>query len=213
VYQLTLSGRWRCSALQSPQLLQLSGIGPADLLRRHGIAAHVDAPEVGRNLQDHDQAARHRPDVLFNVMPLSVDKPGDLLRAFSGFSASQCRPDSRGTLEIRSADPLDSPRIVSNYLTEPRDIKTLVAGLELLREIYRQPAFRPARAGGPATARDRRRRDAGDGLHQNQRGRDHDRRAWRRARAGRGGGARIDRESATIHSRPRCFSRGRKFLK
>jgi choline dehydrogenase len=184
-------------ALQSPQLLQLSGIGPADLLRRHGIAVHVDAPEVGGNLQDHYQArvivrlkrpmslndhvrnpfklaqmgaqwllhqrgpltvgagqvgglvcTEHatggRPDVLFNVMPLSVDKPGDPLHAFSGFSASatQCRPDSRGTVQIRSADPLDSPRIVSNYLTEPRDIATLVAGLKLLREIYRQPAFR-----------------------------------------------------------------------
>ena len=43
-------------ALQSPQLLQLSGIGPAALLRRHGIGVAVDAPEVGRNLQDHYQA-------------------------------------------------------------------------------------------------------------------------------------------------------------
>lgn len=43
-------------ALQSPQLLQLSGIGPADALRRHGIAVQVDAPEVGANLQDHYQA-------------------------------------------------------------------------------------------------------------------------------------------------------------
>lgn len=40
-------------AINSPQLLQLSGIGPADLLRRHGISILVDAPEVGRNLQDH----------------------------------------------------------------------------------------------------------------------------------------------------------------
>jgi len=184
-------------ALQSPQLLQLSGVGPAALLRRHGIAVQVDAPEVGRNLQDHYQArvivklkrrlslnddvrnplqllrmgsrwllsqdgpltvgagqvggmvhtehARDgRADILFNVMPLSVDKPGDPLHTFSGFSASatQCRPESRGTVELRSADPFDAPRIVSNYLTEPHDIKVLVAGLKQLREIYRQPAFR-----------------------------------------------------------------------
>ena len=47
-------------------------------------------------------------------MPLSVDKPGDPLHRFSGFSASaaQCRPLSRGTVEIRSADPLAPPRIV-----------------------------------------------------------------------------------------------------
>ena len=184
-------------ALQSPQILQLSGIGPADLLRRHGIAVQVDAPEVGANLQDHYQArvivtlrekmslndqvrspiglARmgaewlfgqrgpltvgagqvggmvrsavakdERADVLFNVMPLSVDKPGDALHGFSGFSASaaQCRPESRGWVGLRSADPLAPPRIVSNYLTEPHDIKVLVEGLKMLRDIYAQPAFR-----------------------------------------------------------------------
>ena len=184
-------------ALQSPQLLQLSGIGPAALLRRHGIGVVVDAPEVGLNLQDHYQArvivrlkekrslnddvrsplrlakmgaawlfsqrgpltvgagqvgglvaSGHavggRADVLFNVMPLSVDKPGDPLHRFSGFSASaaQCRPESKGTVEIASADPLAPPRIRAGYLTEPLDAKVLVAGLEMLREIYAQPSFR-----------------------------------------------------------------------
>ncbi|MBA2963727.1 MULTISPECIES: GMC family oxidoreductase [Ramlibacter] len=184
-------------ALQSPQVLQLSGIGPADLLRSHGIAVQVDAPEVGANLQDHYQARvivklRHRmslndqvrnplalagmgaswllrqsgpltvgagqvggmvcsehaeggrPDVLFNVMPLSVDKPGDPLHRFSGFSASatQCRPLSRGTVQVRSPDPLAPPRIVSNYLTHPHDIKVLTSGLRMLRAIYLQPSFR-----------------------------------------------------------------------
>ena len=42
-------------AIGSPQLLQLSGIGPGALLRDHGIEWRVDAPEVGRNLQDHLQ--------------------------------------------------------------------------------------------------------------------------------------------------------------
>ncbi|MEO8281368.1 MAG: GMC family oxidoreductase N-terminal domain-containing protein [Ideonella sp.] len=184
-------------ALQSPQLLQLSGIGPADLLQRHAIAVKADLPEVGANLQDHYQArvivklkkplslndqvrsplglarmgaqwlfgqrgpltvgagqvggmvcsplaTNGRPDVLLNVMPLSVDKPGDPLHAFSGFSASatQCRPLSRGTVHITSPDPLQAPGIVSNYLTDPHDIKVLVAGLKMLREIYRQPSFR-----------------------------------------------------------------------
>ena len=184
-------------ALQSPQLLQLSGVGPPALLQEHGIAVQVDAPEVGANLQDHYQArvivklkdrvslndavrspvglarmgaewllrsrgpltvgagqvggmvcTEHakagRADVLFNVMPLSVDKPGDALHRFSGFSASaaQCRPLSRGTVCIGSADPLASPRIHANYLTHPHDIKVLVAGLKMLREICRQPSFR-----------------------------------------------------------------------
>ena len=184
-------------ALQSPQLLQLSGIGPAALLARHGVAVVMDASEVGANLQDHYQArvivklkekrslnddvrnplklaqmgahwlfgqrgpltvgagqvgglvaTEHavggRADVLLNVMPLSVDKPGDPLHRFSGFSASasQCRPESKGTVEITSNDPLALPRIRAGYLTEPLDAKVLVAGLRILREIYAQPAFR-----------------------------------------------------------------------
>jgi choline dehydrogenase len=184
-------------ALQSPQLLQLSGVGAASLLKRHGISVHVDAPEVGANLQDHYQArvivklkrpmslnddvrnplklarmgvqwllhqrgpltvgagqvgglvaSEHavggRADLLLNVMPLSVDKPGDPLHRFSGFSASaaQCRPESKGTVEIGSADPLAPPRIRAGYLTEPLDAKVLVSGLRLLREIYAQASFR-----------------------------------------------------------------------
>jgi choline dehydrogenase len=42
-------------SIQSPQLLQLSGIGPKDLLARHGITPAVDLPGVGENLQDHLQ--------------------------------------------------------------------------------------------------------------------------------------------------------------
>ena len=42
-------------AIGSPQILQLSGVGPADLLRQHGIDVVLDAPGVGANLQDHLQ--------------------------------------------------------------------------------------------------------------------------------------------------------------
>ncbi len=183
--------------IQSPQILQLSGIGPAELLRRHGIDVAVDAPEVGENLQDHYQArtivrVKHRlslnddvrnplklaamglrwlftnsgpltvgagqvggfvatehagngrADMQFNVMPLSVDKPGDPLHDYSGFTASacQCRPASRGRLQIRSADPFAAPLIEPNYLSEEIDRKVLVAGIKMLRDVYRQPAFR-----------------------------------------------------------------------
>jgi choline dehydrogenase len=40
-------------AINSPKLLQLSGIGPADVLRRHGVEVVHDVPQVGRGLQDH----------------------------------------------------------------------------------------------------------------------------------------------------------------
>jgi choline dehydrogenase len=184
-------------ALQSPQILQLSGVGPADLLRRLGVPVVADVPEVGRNLQDHYQArlivrlkdsislndqvrnplelARMglqwmlagtgpltagagqvggaacteyavggRPDIQFNVMPLSVDKPGDPLHRYSGFTASawQCHGASRGELAIRSTDPFDQPRIETGYFSEEIDRKTIVAGLKILREIYRQKSFR-----------------------------------------------------------------------
>ena len=184
-------------ALQSPQLLQLSGVGHPNLLQRLGIPVVAHSEEVGENLQDHYQARvivklrkKHslnddvrnplrlaqmgaqwlfqkrgpltvgagqvgglacteyaengRADVLFNVMPLSVDKPGDALHRFSGFSASatQCRPLSRGSVHLNSADPLMAPRIVANYLQNPHDAKVLVAGLQQLREIFAQPAFK-----------------------------------------------------------------------
>src|SRR5690348_2834941 len=184
-------------ALQSPQLLQLSGVGPADLLRELGIPIIADAPEVGRNLQDHYQArlivrlkrpislnnqVRNpyqlakmglqwalagsgplsagagqvggaacteyaiggRPDVQFNVMPLSVDKPGEPLHSYAGFTASvwQCHGKSRGALAIRSTDPFEQPRIAPNYFAEEIDRNTIAAGMKILREIYWQKSFR-----------------------------------------------------------------------
>ncbi|MGE5737598.1 MAG: GMC family oxidoreductase [Betaproteobacteria bacterium] len=184
-------------AIQTPQLLQLSGVGPPALLERLGIRVVAPLQGVGENLQDHYQARTivrlrkrislndavrnplklagmgvewlvrrsgpltvgagqvggaactphavgGRPDVQFNVMPLSVDKPGDPLHAYPGFTAAvwQCHPQSRGRLQIRSLDPADAPTIEPRYLQETRDRQTLVAGIGMLREIYAQPAFR-----------------------------------------------------------------------
>jgi len=91
-----------------------------------------------------EYAVGGRPDVQFNVMPLSVDKPGDPLHSYSGFTASvwKCHSTSRGRLAIRSTDPFDQPRIDPNYFAEEIDRKTMVSGLQMLREIYRQKSFR-----------------------------------------------------------------------
>ncbi len=184
-------------AIQSPHLLQLSGIGPAALLREHGIEPIHDAPEVGANLQDHYQvriiyrlkkklslntdvrnpiklaqmslewllrssgsltvgagqvggsartryAEGERPDVQFNVMPLSVDKPGTPLHPYPGFTASvwQCHPRSRGTVRLASSDPMAAPLIEPRYFSDPYDRKVIVEGVKILREIASQPAFR-----------------------------------------------------------------------
>ena len=114
-----------------------------DWLLRHRGPLTVGAGQVG-GFAKTPYAKDDRADMQFNVMPLSVDKPGDPLHDYSGFTASacQCRPLSRGRIAIRSADPLESPRIEANYLAEPLDRKTLVAGIRMLREIYAQPAFR-----------------------------------------------------------------------
>jgi choline dehydrogenase len=91
-----------------------------------------------------EHAVGGRPDVQFNVMPLSVDKPGDPLHHYSGFTASvwQCHGQSRGRLAIRSTDPFDQPLIEPNYFAAEIDRKTMASGLKMLREIYRQKSFR-----------------------------------------------------------------------
>lgn len=43
----------RVQALNTPQILMLSGIGPAQELKKHGIKVKLDMPEIGQNLQDH----------------------------------------------------------------------------------------------------------------------------------------------------------------
>ena len=184
-------------ALQSPQILQLSGVGPAALLKQHGIDVVFDSPQVGENLQDHYQmrmvvelknkislnddirnpfklarmglqwlfagsgpltvgagqvggaactrhATGNRPDIQFNVMPLSVDKPGTPLHRFSGFTASvwQCRPHSRGTVFIQSADPFQQPVISPHYLSAQIDRDVMVDAIKVLRKIHAHKPFR-----------------------------------------------------------------------
>jgi choline dehydrogenase len=184
-------------AYNSPQLLQLSGVGPADLLRKHGIDVVLDASGVGHDLQDHLQvrvvmrctqrvtlndvvnspvrkvlaglryAAMRSgplsiaagtsgaffktnprlatPDIQIHFLPFSTDKMGEKLHSFSGFTASVCqlRPESRGSLRIRSADPAAPPEIRINYLSTEVDRAANVEGLKILRKILHAPALSP----------------------------------------------------------------------
>src|SRR5690606_27530621 len=57
-------------------------------------------------------------------------------------SATQCRPLSRGSVRIRSSDPMAPPEVKANYLTEGEDAQVLVSGLRMLRDIFEQPSFR-----------------------------------------------------------------------
>ena len=188
-------------ALQSPQLLQLSGVGPQSLLQRYGIPVVHELAGVGENLQDHLQArvifrctkpittndvlkswwrtmamgiryvltrtgpmaiginqggmfartdpALDRPDVQFHLATLSSDMAGSPVHTFSGFTLSVCqlRPQSRGHVRIKSADPLAAPAMQPNYLSAPHDCATIVRGIRLARQLAGTRSLAPYVAG------------------------------------------------------------------
>jgi choline dehydrogenase len=84
------------------------------------------------------------PDIQVHFLPFSTDKMGEALHDYSGFSASVCqlRPESRGTVRIKSADPSVQPAIAANYLSTEGDRTTNVEGLKILRKILGAPALR-----------------------------------------------------------------------
>jgi choline dehydrogenase len=150
-------------AVGSPQLLQLSGVGPGALLQRLGIPVVHALPGVGRNLQDHLQIRSmsmgasqvaafaktdpmlETPDIQFHFQPLSADKPGSGLHRYSAFTSSVCqlRPESRGFIEIRSPDASIYPEIHPNYLSTSTDQKITVAGMKFSRRICSSAAMAP----------------------------------------------------------------------
>ncbi|ELZ46014.1 glucose-methanol-choline oxidoreductase [Halorubrum coriense DSM 10284] len=179
-------------AVNSPQLLMLSGVGDPDHLADHGIDVEADSPGVGRNLQDHlfaftvyetdddvstlDDAGglkdvfnwflrkrgkltsnvaeaggfvrtgdgESRPELQFHFAPSYFMEHGfenpDTGRGLS-IGATQLRPESRGRIALRSADPFDDPAIDPNYLAADADVDALVDGVKRAREIARQDAL------------------------------------------------------------------------
>ena len=182
-------------ALQSPQLLQLSGIGRAAFLQSHGIAVVNDLPGVGENLQDHLQARvmykvrqpitinddlqsvwrrlgmgwkwlAHRsgplaiginyggmftralpqsatPDIQFHFAALSAEMAGAKTHPWPGctFSVCQLRPTSRGTVMIKSREPLAAPALQPNYLSTEFDCRTMTEAVKVARRLARTRAM------------------------------------------------------------------------
>lgn len=202
-------------AIQSPQLLMLSGIGDPDELSRHGIDIIHANPAVGANMQDHlqirlinecnrkvttnddlrslyrkmrmglryilfrsgplsiginqagaftstgvDRARPDEPDIQFHFAALSSDMPGAPLHDFPGFTSSVCqlRPESRGFLRLRSADPRDTPSMHPNYLSSELDRRTVLEALRIARRVTRAPSLKRyvarEHAPGPAVESD-----------------------------------------------------------
>ncbi len=79
------------------------------------------------------------PDIQFHIQPWSADSPAEGPHPYSAFTASVCqlRPESRGHLSLRSADPAAAPAIHPNYLATRGDCDTMVAGVRVAREIAR----------------------------------------------------------------------------
>jgi choline dehydrogenase len=188
--ELILSG----GPINSPQLLKLSGVGPAAELRAHDIPVVHDLPGVGENLQDHLEfyfqvackepislyssinlwnraligarwllrkdglgATNHfetcgfirsrpgvpYPDIQYHFLPMAVAYDGSSLAQEHGFQAhvGPMRSKSRGWVRLLSRNPLDKPRILFNYLSEPEDWTEMRACVRLTREIFGQRAF------------------------------------------------------------------------
>ncbi|HEX3434010.1 MAG TPA: GMC family oxidoreductase N-terminal domain-containing protein [Solirubrobacteraceae bacterium] len=178
-------------SINSPQLLLLSGIGPADELRAAGVQARHDLPGVGRNLQDHpfvtviwevsDPTTLYGADKPKALAEWLLRRSGKLsstvaevvafTRTRGGLPAADIQfhmgaayyedhgaetyeghcmviapvlvsPKARGQVWLRSADPTAKPRIITNTLSEPDDVESLLAGMTLAREIAGQSPLR-----------------------------------------------------------------------
>ncbi len=181
-------------AINSPQLLMLSGIGDASHLSQHGIETIVDSPEVGQNLSDHleiyvqyacrqpvsiypalkwyrkpwiglewylnqsgpgatnhfeaggflrSSASVPYPVLQFHFLPIAMDYDGKQKHEGHGFQVhvGPMKPTSRGRVSLNSADPSMAPKIQFNYHQTAEDQAVMKRGIEMVREIVRQPAF------------------------------------------------------------------------
>ncbi|MEH6556946.1 MAG: GMC family oxidoreductase N-terminal domain-containing protein [Oceanicoccus sp.] len=189
-------------AVNSPLLLQQSGVGPTSLLQQHGIDVVSDSPAVGKNLQDHlalnytyiantptlndelhswmgklwagikysflrtgplslsvnqnggfvrSTSTQEQPDLQIYFNPISYSRSDKESKRstmnpdpYSGFilSFQPCRPSSRGYLQITSANPLDKPEIIPNYLSTDKDIADVIAGGRYIQRLAETAAMK-----------------------------------------------------------------------
>lgn len=110
------------------------------MTKRSGILT-IGAGTVGAFAKSRE--GLDAPDIQFHYIPFSADRPGQGLHDFKGVTVTVCqlRPDSRGHLHIKSADPDQAPAIISNYLQTENDRQVLLDGMKLIRKVVQQPAF------------------------------------------------------------------------
>jgi len=151
----------------TPAILLRSGVGPAADLANLGIDVVADLP-VGQHLQDQPfyynayalktDALDMRPAVGALLWAQSSEARGDELDIHIAvthlippeysptggaisLSVAVVKPDSRGTLTLRSRDPREQPEIDCNFLAQDRDARRMLEGVKLARKIGRNPAL------------------------------------------------------------------------
>ena len=184
-----------CGSVQSPGVLEHSGIGQPELLRRHGIEVRHELKGVGENYGDHfaprmnwrvklpitlneqtrglslvkevikyystgrgalaltagvvygfvrTRPGLESPDMQFHMAHASYDTAQKrLLEKEPGMTVviGQCRPDSRGSIHIKSATPGVEPAIRPNFLSAQLDRDATVAGMQIARKIVAHPSM------------------------------------------------------------------------
>ena len=183
-------------AVQSPHILQLSGIGDGADLTAHGIAVVHELKGVGANLQDHLDVCMNfecplpitiysrrkglktlliglnymlrkqglgrenglesgaflrsrpdldRPDLQIHTVLAMMQDHGKVAIPRDGFTFHVCqlRPESRGRVGLKSADPMDDPAVFANYLSTEEDRRALRQGVRMMREVAKQAALKP----------------------------------------------------------------------
>jgi choline dehydrogenase len=197
--EVILSG----GAVNSPQILEVNGIGDPDVLKAAGIEVRHALPGVGTNCQDHYvvavqyrlkpgtisvnelsrgwrlmlEAAKYAttrrglltlsaahvqayyrtrpglsgPDVQYHILPATADVKKQVeeqkweLESEPGLTIAPCqlRPESRGTIHVKSPDPFAPPAIRPNYLSDPIDQQTITEGLKFADVLASQDALKP----------------------------------------------------------------------
>lgn len=187
-------------AVQSPQLLQLSGIGDPAALKALGIEVKAASPNVGKNLQDHldvtvinrmtqpvsaysmqkgikklfvglqylatqtgagadnflqsgaflkSREGLEMPDIQLHAVNAIMMDHANFTPTEDGFTihACQLRPESRGTVMLKTADPFDHPAIDPNYLATEEDRRAMRESVKMVREVIRQASLQVYAAG------------------------------------------------------------------
>lgn len=187
-------------AINTPQLLQLSGIGDHNLLQSLGIQTVANNPHVGQHLQDHlgadyivksnvptmnqqlgpwygklkvglqflmnrsgplvlslnqaggfvsTQSDQAQPNLQLYFSPVSYTRAPVGTRPlinpdpFPGFllGFNPCKPTSKGSVTINSADPYQAPELHANYLSTDYDVAQMLQGMKLMRQLSQAPSL------------------------------------------------------------------------